>query len=153
MQPRLAVLIDAENMAARNWPKIRARIEALGAISICRVFGNLTEERLSGWLKIAEAEALQPMLQFSGVNAADIALTVSAMDLVYTGRLEGICLVTSDGDFTPLVHRLRAAGLKVYGFGNAKSAPALLKACTAFTRITELVQPVIVGKSADKKAA
>jgi uncharacterized LabA/DUF88 family protein len=102
MQPRLAVLIDAENMAAKHWPKIRERIAALGVATICRVFGNLTEERLAGWVKIAEDEALQPMLQFSGPNACDIAITISAMDLLYSSKLEGFCIVSSDGDFTPL---------------------------------------------------
>jgi len=138
MSPRLAVLIDAENMSAKNWPRIRKHIQDLGTIATCKVFGNLIEERLAAWLKIAEDEALQPMLQFSGPNACDISLTVSAMDLLHTSKLEGFCLVTSDGDFTPLVHRLRAAGMKVYGFGSAKSAPGLAKACTDFIRLADL---------------
>jgi uncharacterized LabA/DUF88 family protein len=148
MQPRLAVLIDAENMPAKHWPKIRERIAAFGVPSICRVFGNLTKEALIGWVRIAEDEALQPMLQFSGPNACDIAMTISAMDLLYTSKLEGFCIVSSDGDFTPLAHRLRAAGLKVYGFGRAKSAPSLVKACSDFVTLAELAKPVVVAKPA-----
>lgn len=148
MQPRLAVLIDAENMSSRHWPKIREKIEGLGHVSVCRVFGNLAEERLASWLKIAEDEALQPVMQFSGPNACDIALTVSAMDLLYSSKLEGICLVSSDGDFTPLVHRLKAGGLKVHGFGNAKSSPGLVKACTGFVKLAELAKPIGVAKAA-----
>ncbi|HWA20519.1 MAG TPA: NYN domain-containing protein [Devosia sp.] len=148
MQPRLAVLIDAENVGARNWPRIREHISTLGSIAVCKVFGNLTEERLAGWLKIANDEALQPVLQFSGANACDIGITVAAMDLLYTSRLEGFCLVSSDGDFTSLVHRLRGAGLKVYGVGNSKSAPRLGKACTDFVTVTELLKSVVVPKAA-----
>ena len=145
MQPRLAVLIDAENMAAKHWPKIRERVETLGTILVCRVFGNLLEPRLAAWAKIAEEEALQPILQFSGPNACDIALTVSAMDLLHGSKIEGVCLVSSDGDFTPLAHRLKAAGLKVYGFGSAKSSPALALACSSFTRLSELAKPAVVA--------
>lgn len=148
MSARLAVLIDAENIAARHWPKIRDSIETRGTMITCRVFGNLLEPRLAAWAQIAQEEALQPVLQFSGPNACDIALTVSAMDLLHGSKLEGVCLISSDGDFTPLVHRLKAAGLKVYGFGSAKSSPALAKACTDFVRLSELAKPTPVAKKA-----
>lgn len=140
MQPRLAVLVDAENMGAKHWPRIRARIETLGHPTICRVFGNFAEQQMSGWLRIAEDEALQPVMQFAGPNACDISITVAAMDLLHQGRIEGVCIVSSDGDFTPLVHRLRSAGLRVYGFGKDKSALSLQKACTRFTVLSELLK-------------
>ncbi|MEQ1900037.1 MAG: NYN domain-containing protein [Devosia sp.] len=148
MTTRLAVLVDAENMAAKHWPRIRDRIAKLGTTTTCRVFGNLTEERLAGWLRIAQDEAIQPVLQFSGANACDIAIAVSAMDLLHSAKFEGMCLVSSDGDFTSLVHRLRSAGLRVYGFGNTKSAPSLKKACNEFVTVAELNKPEIVSKAA-----
>ena len=138
MQPRIAVLIDAENMAAKHWPRIRGRIETLGNLVICRVFGNFTEQRLAGWLKIAEAEALQPVLQFSGANACDISIAVAAMDMLHQGKLEAMCSVSSDGDFTPLVHRLCSAGIKVHVFGKDKSAASLKRASTSFTSVSQL---------------
>jgi uncharacterized LabA/DUF88 family protein len=153
MQARLAVLVDAENISAKHWPKIRERVETLGTTIVCRIFGNLLEPRLAAWAKIAEEEALQPILQFSGPNACDIALTISAMDLLHGSKLEGVCLVSSDGDFTPLVHRLKAAGLKVYGFGSVKSSPSLAKACSGFTTLSDLTKPPVVVKPAPVKKA
>jgi uncharacterized protein (TIGR00288 family) len=144
----VAVLIDSENVGARNWPKIRERIDRFGRITICRVFGNFTEDRLAPWLKIAQEEALQPIMQFAGSNACDIAIAVSAMDLLHTGKLQAICLVSSDGDFTPLVHRLKAGGLAVYGVGNSKASAALKRACTEFVAVSDLLKPVAVAKAA-----
>lgn len=132
MQPRLAVLIDAENVPSKYWSQISQRVETLGAMNCCRVFGDFSEGRLIKWLALARDEGLQPVLQFSGKNACDIAMTIAAMDILNGGKTEAICLVSSDKDFAPLVQRLRASGLKVYGFGEAKASPALQKAFTAF---------------------
>jgi hypothetical protein len=148
MSPRLAVLIDADNVSARNWPRIRERIDGLGTVTSCRVFGDFSGSRLAAWMKIAREDALQAVMQFPGPNASDIAIAVSAMDLLYGSKLEGMCIVSSDADFTPLVHRLRSAGLKVYGFGNTKSAASLKKACTEFMTTTDLNKPVVVPKAA-----
>src|SRR4051812_5851930 len=131
MQPRLAVLIDAENVPSKHWPRIRAQLETTGTVMACRLFGDFTNGRLAKWLKVAQAEALQTVMQLSGPNACDIAITIAAMDFLYTSKIEGICLVSSDRDFTPLAQRLRGAGIKVHGFGEAKTPPSLRQACTS----------------------
>jgi hypothetical protein len=138
MLPRLAVLIDAENVSQKHWPQIRDHIASQGTVMTCRLFGDFTNGRLSKWLKIAQDEALQTVMQLSGPNACDIAITISAMDLLQTGKIEGICLISSDRDFTPLAQRLRSSGIKVHGFGEAKTAKSLRKACTSFAELGAL---------------
>jgi uncharacterized LabA/DUF88 family protein len=148
MQPRFAVLIDAENVPSKHWPHIRQKVEAMGATMIaCRIFGDFTNGRLAKWIKLAQAESLQTVLQLSGPNACDIAITIAAMDFLQSAKLEGICLVSSDHDFTPLAQRLKSAGLKVHGFGEAKTKPALRNACTSFTELGTM-KPVAVAKAA-----
>lgn len=154
MQPRLAVLIDAENVPAKHWKAIRAEIAARNSIICCRVFGDFSDGKLGKWVKVAQAEALQTVMQLSGRNACDIAITIAAMDLLQSSKLEAFCLVSSDGDFTPLAQRLRAAGLKVYGFGDAKASLMLQAACTEFMTFQQLAEkiapakPVAVAKAA-----
>lgn len=147
MQPRLAVLVDAENVPAKHWPRIRDHVESTGTIIACRIFGDFTNGRLSKWIKVAQEEALQTVMQMSGPNACDIAITIAAMEFLHTAKLEGICLVSSDRDFTPLAQRLRSAGIKVHGFGEAKTSKSLRKACTTFTELGSL-RPVAVAKAA-----
>lgn len=144
----IAVMIDAENISAKHWPVIRERLATLGTIAVCRIFGNFTGGLLQKWVEIAQDEAMQPVLQFSGPNASDIALTVSAMDLMHSGKLQGMCIVSSDGDFTPLVHRLKAGGISVYGIGKDKAPQGLQKACTSFITISELIKPAAVPQAA-----
>ena len=147
MQPRLAVLIDAENVPSKHWPRIRDRLETTGTIIACRIFGDFTGGRLTKWITIAQEEALQTVMQLSGPNACDIAITIAAMDFLQTAKIEGICLVSSDRDFTPLAQRLRSAGIKVHGFGESKTAHSLRKACTTFTELADL-KPVPISKAA-----
>jgi len=147
MLPRCAILIDAENVPSKHWPRIRDRVEATGTIIACRVFGDFTNGRLAKWIKLAQEESLQTVMQLSGPNACDIAITIAAMDFLQTAKIEGICLVSSDRDFTPLAQRLRSAGIKVHGFGESKTAQSLRKACTTFTELNEL-KPAPVAKAA-----
>ena len=152
MQPRLAVFIDAENLRAEHWPELRKKIDALGTMTSCRLFGDFSGNRHASWIARARDEGLQAIMQFTGPNASDIAITIAAIDTVYTAKVEGICLASSDRDFTPLVQRLRLAGLKVYGFGEAKTAQALRKACTDFHVLT-LPKPKLVSTQPKKKSA
>lgn len=148
VQPRLAVLIDAENVSAKYWPSLRPKLDGIGMISVCRLFGDFSQGRHAKWIKVAQQEALQVVMQLSGHNASDIAITISAMDLLHTARIEAFCLATSDGDFTPLVQRLRSAGVKVHGFGDDKAPASLRKAYTTFTNLAETPKPVAVPKAA-----
>jgi len=147
MQPRFVVLIDAENVPSKHWPRIRIQLESTGTIIACRIFGDFSNGRLGKWIKVAQEESLQTVMQLSGPNACDIAITIAAMDFLQTAKMEGICLVSSDRDFTPLAQRLRGAGIKVHGFGEAKTATSLRKACTTFTELGNL-KPALVAKAA-----
>ena len=115
--PRIAVLIDAENIAAEFAGAIIKRANSLGDLNIVRLFGDFTEIRLSGWLDVARAAGYFTMLQLSGgraKNSTDIALAIDAMDILYSGAIDAFCLVSDDRDFVPLAVRLRAAGKRVY---------------------------------------
>jgi NYN domain len=136
MKPRLAVLIDAENVPARYWPQISPKLDDMGQILTCRLFGDFGANQHVDWLKIARRDALQTVMQLSGRNASDIAITIAAMELLGTGKVEAFCLVASDRDYTPLVHRLRSSGAKVHGFGEAKAPASLRAAFTTFTQLT-----------------
>lgn len=117
MVPRLAVLIDAENIAAAHWPRIDTECRALGRPTVQRLFGDFTEVRLSGWLEIGRRYSLEAVMQLNGgrgKNSADIALTIHAMDLLHGGAVDGFCLVSSDRDFLPLATRLIGAGKAVH---------------------------------------
>jgi uncharacterized LabA/DUF88 family protein len=130
---RIAIFVDAENVAARYWPQVAERAREAGKIQSCRIFGDFTEDRLGKWLDLARIEGLQPVLRLSGgKNASDIAITVAAMDALHTSRLEAIYLVTSDQDYAPLAQRLREGGLKVCGFGLPNTPETLRVACSEF---------------------
>jgi hypothetical protein len=131
---RIAIFIDAENIAARHWRQIAEHAAETGMIQSCRIFGDFTEGRLGKWLDLANAEGLQPVLRLSGgKNSSDIAITVAAMDTLYTSRIEAIYIVSSDQDFAALAQRVRQAGIKVIGLGLANTPPSLRLACTSFT--------------------
>jgi uncharacterized LabA/DUF88 family protein len=132
MKARLCVLIDGENVQASYWDAIRQFAEEHGTITSCRVFADFSEGHRKKWIAVARYHSLQPVMQLSGNNTCDIAITVAAMDAAHTGKIEGVCLVSSDKDFTPLVHRLRTGGVRVFGLGESKTAESLRKACTDF---------------------
>ncbi len=144
VKARIAVFVDAENVAARHWPQIAAHARETGTVQSCRIFGDFTEDRLGKWVDIARAEGLQPVMRLSGgKNASDIAITVAAMDTIHTSRVEAIYLVSSDQDFAPLAQRLRESGVKVFGFGLANTPDSLRVACTAFEVLGEQKTPAI----------
>jgi uncharacterized LabA/DUF88 family protein len=147
-QDRLAVLIDADNAQADLVEPLLAEIAKFGVASVKRIYGDWTLPNLNSWKQRLVEHAIQPMQQFrytTGKNATDSALNIDAMDLLYTGRFEGFCLVSSDSDFTRLATRLRESGLKVYGFGERKTPRSLIAACDKFTYV-EIRQPTLQSK-------
>lgn len=137
-QDKLAVLIDADNAQAALIKPLLDEIAKHGVSSVRRVYGDWTLPNLSPWKDTLAEHAIQPIQQFrytTGKNATDSALIIDAMDLLYTNRFDGFCLVSSDSDFTRLASRIREAGLKVYGFGERKTPQSLVAACTKFTYI------------------
>jgi uncharacterized LabA/DUF88 family protein len=141
---RLAVLIDADNTAPRIGDLLLAEIAKYGVASVKRAYGDWTRPNLNGWKDSLNRHAIRPMQQFAyttGKNATDGAMIIDAMDLLYTGRFDGFCLVTSDSDFTGLAARLREAGVTVYGFGERRTPQALVSACDRFIYLDVLREP------------
>ncbi|HEY0973126.1 MAG TPA: NYN domain-containing protein [Solimonas sp.] len=138
---KLAVLIDADNTQPAIAGPLLAEIAKYGVANVKRIYGDWTTDNLNGWKKVLVQHAIQPIQQFgytTGKNATDSAMIIDAMDLLYTGRFDGFCLVSSDSDFTRLASRLREAGLTVYGFGERKTPTSLRAACDLFVYLDVL---------------
>jgi len=132
---RLAVLIDGDNTTPTIIEPLLAEIAKYGSATVKRVYGDWTTPHLRGWKEAINAHAIQPVQQFAyttGKNATDSALIIDAMDLLYSGNLDGFCLVSSDSDFTKLASRLRESGKTVYGFGESRTPHSLVAACDRF---------------------
>lgn len=137
----LAVLIDADNVSSTKIGAVLAEIASIGTASVKRIYGDWTRPQLSSWKSAASEHVIQPMQQFAntvGKNATDSALIIDAMDLLYTGRFQGFCIVSSDSDFTRLAARIREEGITVYGFGEKKTPEAFRNACDRFTYLEVL---------------
>jgi len=134
-QNRLAVLIDADNAQPSITEGLLSEVAKYGVASVKRVYGDWTTPSLGGWKSVLLEHSIQPVQQFRytvGKNATDSAMIIDAMDLLYTKRFEGFCLVSSDSDFTRLASRIREEGLLVYGFGEKKTPKAFVSACDKF---------------------
>ncbi len=136
----IAMLIDADNSPAGKIDFIITELAKLGVVNIRRAYGNWKNPALSGWEKVLHEYAIQPVQQFDlvkGKNATDMALLIEAMDFLYTKAIDAFCLVSSDADFTPLVHRLRADGKEVIGFGGKKAPEPFVNSCSRFLFLDE----------------
>lgn len=152
-QEMLAVLIDADNSQPSITEALMAEIAKYGVASVKRIYGDWTTPQLAGWKKVLLDYSIQPVQQFrytTGKNATDSALIIDAMDLLYTKRFNGFCLVSSDSDFTRLASRIREEGLTVYGFGQKKTPQAFVSACDKFI-YTEVLRPKDEEQSTDIK--
>lgn len=131
----VALLIDGENISADVIATVLAEAGRFGVVTIRRMYGKWGSPSMQAWKNVTSHYALQQahaLQTTSGKNAADIALVVDAMDLLYRDHIERFCLVTSDSDYTALVLRLRVAGCIVVGIGRPITPPALQEACTVF---------------------
>ena len=140
---RLAVLIDADNAQASVLEALLGEIARFGEATVRRIYGDFTSPASAGWKKLLNKHSIKPVQQFaytSGKNATDSTMIIDAMDLLYTRRFDGFCLVTSDSDFTGLAVRLREEGLQVLGFGEQKTPEAFRNACHRFV-FTEVLRP------------
>jgi uncharacterized protein (TIGR00288 family) len=132
---RLAVLIDADNTSAKLIKEMFEELASYGTITVKRAYGDWTNPHLNGWREVLLGNAISPQQQFAyttGKNATDSALIIDAMDLLYSGNVEGFALVSSDSDFTPLATRLRESGKRVIGVGQRKTPKAFVEACEKF---------------------
>jgi uncharacterized LabA/DUF88 family protein len=135
---RLAVLIDADNVPYANIRGLLLEIAKYGTPTFKRIYADWTKPTVSGWKGVLLEHAITPIQQYSytsGKNSSDSALIIDAMDILYTGRVDGFCIVSSDSDFTRLATRLREAGMKVFGLGERKTPPAFISACDKFIYI------------------
>ena len=149
-QRRLAVLIDADNAQASVIEALLAEVAKFGVASVKRIYGDWTAPHHAQWKSCLLKHSIAPVQQFAytkGKNATDSALIIDAMDLMYTQRFDGFCLVSSDSDFTRLAQRLREEGLMVYGFGRKQTPDAFVAACDKFI-FTEIFQPVVLEPDA-----
>jgi hypothetical protein len=142
--PSLAVLIDADNASAKIVDALFDEIAKIGDACARRIYGDFSAPTLRPWAEVLARHAITPKQQFpytTGKNASDITLVIDAMDLLYSGRFEGFCIVSSDGDFTRLATRIREQGLDVYGFGEQKTPESFRQACRRFIYTENLVPP------------
>ena len=134
-QQKLAVLIDAENVSHTLIRSILLRAACYGSLIVKRAFADWSRPGMRRFKTVLHHHAIEPVHLFSytpGKNAADITLCLNAMDLVNTGQFDGVCLVSSDSDLTPLAFCLRREGVRVYGFGARQTPRAFVAACSNF---------------------
>ena len=132
---RLAVLIDADNIPYTNVKEMMEEIAKYGTPTFKRIYADWTKPHVSGWKNVLLENAITPVQQYSytsGKNATDSAMIIDAMDILYTGRVDGFCIVSSDSDFTRIATRLREAGMKVFGIGEKKTPLPFISACDKF---------------------
>ncbi|MEX8192656.1 NYN domain-containing protein [Comamonas guangdongensis] len=156
LQPRIALLIDADNAPAEKIDEILTELSTFGVINIRRAYGNWTKHGLMGWQNKLLEYALRPMQQFDyskHKNATDMAMTVDAMELLYTEKPEAFGIVSSDADFTPLVMHLRSKGAAVYGFGAAQTPRPFVNACSRFLYLEALGEEVALEPAPEQKPA
>lgn len=135
---RLAVLIDADNVPYANIKGIMEEIAKYGNPTTKRIYADWTKPTVSGWKKVLLETAITPIQQYSyssGKNATDSAMIIDAMDILYSGKVDGFCIVSSDSDFTRLATRLREAGMTVIGIGEKKTLNPFIVACDRFIYI------------------
>ena len=137
----IALLIDADNASAAHFDSVMTVLAELGTVNIRRAYGNWSKATLKAWAALSITQASEPQQQFDltkGKNATDMKMTIDAMDLMASGRVDGFGLMSSDSDFTPLATRIRQQGIPVYGFGSANTPEGFRRACTRFLNVAAL---------------
>jgi uncharacterized LabA/DUF88 family protein len=138
MDIKLAVLIDGDNIPSAHVKDMMEEIAKYGNPTIKRIYGDWTNPKLAKWKNVLLENAITPIQQYSyttGKNATDSAMIIDAMDILYSEKVNGFCLVSSDSDFTKLATRLREAGMQVYGIGEKKTPNPFIVACDKFIYI------------------
>ena len=158
---KLAVLIDGDNIPSSYVKEMMEEIAKYGNPTIKRIYGDWTKPTLSKWKILLLENAITPIQQYgytTGKNATDSAMIIDAMDILYSDKVNGFCLVSSDSDFTRLATRLREAGMKVYGIGEKKTPDPFIAACDKFIyleilqdRVKESESSVTPDKPAKKR--
>lgn len=147
---KIAVLIDGDNIPSKYISEMMEEITKYGTPTIKRIYGDWTKPHLSKWKNVLLENAITPIQQYgytTGKNATDSAMIIDAMDILYSGKVNGFALVSSDSDFTKLATRLREAGMLVYGMGEKKTPDPFIVACDKFIYLEILKKDS--SKSAD----
>lgn len=145
---RFAVLIDADNVSPKYIKYIMDEVSDIGIATYKRIYGDWTDTAKKGWKDVMLEWSINPIQQYSytvGKNATDSAMIIDAMDILYSGNVDGFCIVSSDSDFTKLAQRLREAGMFVIGMGERKTPTPFVKACDTF-KILEVIASEEVSK-------
>ncbi|MDR1245863.1 MAG: NYN domain-containing protein [Clostridiales Family XIII bacterium] len=151
---RIAVLIDADNVSSKYISYIMNEVSNHGTPTYKRIYGDWTSVKMTSWKDVLLELSVIPMQQYSyttGKNATDSALIIDAMDILYSGRVDGFCIVSSDSDFTKLASRLREAGMLVIGMGEKKTPVPFRAACDMFKYLEVLAS--VENKGAEEDAA
>ena len=156
---RIAMLIDGDNAQPSMIEKMLAETTKYGLLTIRRIYGDWTASNMGGWKEVLQTHAIQPIQQFRytvGKNATDSAMIIDAMDLFYSGNVDGFCLVSSDSDYTRLATRIREQGIFVMGIGKKQTPRAFVNACDIFVYTENLmpaepVKPEPVRNNTKKK--
>ena len=138
---RIALLIDSDNISAKYLDYIMDKVNEEGVATYRRIYGDWTRSTASQWKQHLLENSLTPIQQFSntvGKNSTDSALIIDAMDILYSGKVDGFCLVSSDSDFTRLASRLREENMLVIGMGEEKTPQALREACNKFVNLSDM---------------
>ena len=141
--PNIALLIDADNASHVAIDPVLTVLAELGQVNIRRAYGNWRKTALKGWIDKMHRYGIEPQQQFDitkGKNATDMKMTIDALDLLYSGRVHGFGIMSSDSDFMPLAMRIRQDGFPVYGFGGPKTPEAFREACTRFIDVNALIK-------------
>jgi len=149
----LAVLIDGDNIPSAYVKEMMEEIAKYGNPTIKRIYGDWTKPNLTKWKNLLLENAITPIQQYgytTGKNATDSAMIIDAMDILYSGKVNGFCLVSSDSDFTRLATRLREAGMQVIGIGEKKTPNPFIVACDKFVYI-EILKNQAEKKNDDNK--
>ena len=140
---RIAMLIDGDNAQHSLLKQMFEEASRYGEVTIRRAYGDCTEPNLANWRTVMQAHAIQPIQQWrytTGKNATDSALIIDAMDILYSGTVQGFCVISSDSDYTRLCTRIRESGLFVMGIGREKTPEAFINACNVFVYVENLIQ-------------
>lgn len=151
---KIAVLIDADNISDKYIKIILDETANNGVATYKRIYGDWTSPRLVSWKTVLLDNSIIPMQQYSytyGKNATDSAMIIDAMDILYSGTVDGFCIVSSDSDFTRLVARLRESGMHVTGMGESKTPKPFISACNQFKYLDILYENMELEQQAEQK--
>ncbi len=137
---KIALFIDADNAPANKFDEVLSEVAKYGVVTVRKAYGNWKKKSIKPWEDLLHENAIQPVQQYDmtkGKNASDIALVIDAMDVLYTKKIDVMCFVSSDCDFTPMVTRVLAEGKVVLGFGERKTPQPFVNACSKFLYLDE----------------